>query len=129
MKKFDNWNEVKKQIETEPLGRHYKDREIYYVKIGENIGFEQSGKGKEFIRPVLILKKFNKTFFYGVPLSTTKKRGKYYFEFNFINGKTSVAILSQVKSFDTKRLLNKIGMMKQEDFVKIKNEIRKILEL
>ncbi len=129
MKKFDNWNEVKKQIETEPLGRHYKDREIYYVKIGENIGFEQSGKGKEFIRPVLVLKKFNKAFFYGVPLSTTKKRGKYYFEFNFIDGKTSITILSQVKPFDAKRLLNKIGMMKQEDFAKIKNGIRKILEL
>ena len=37
----------------------------------ENIGFEQSGKGDEFLRPVLILKRLTKEMFFGIPLSTT----------------------------------------------------------
>ncbi len=78
---------------------------------------------------MLIFKKFNKAVFVGIPLSTTKKSGKYYFEFEFIDKKRSVAILSQIKLFDTKRLLNKIGMMKKEDYENIKNEVRNILGL
>ncbi len=111
------------------MGRNYKEREIYYVSLGENVGYEQSGKGNEFIRPVLVLKKFNKTFFYGIPLSTTSKRGKYYFEFNFLKHKTSVAILSQAKAFDTKRMLNKIGVISKNDFEELKMKLKEIIEL
>ena len=57
-KKFDNWNEIKKTTETIGNVPQFKVREIYHTKIGENIGFEQSGKGDEFLRPVLILKRF-----------------------------------------------------------------------
>ena len=47
-KKFDNWNEVKKHTEHINNIPQFKSREIYHVKIGENIGFEQSGKGDDF---------------------------------------------------------------------------------
>ena len=59
MKNFDQWNEVKKETDTNVALPLFKEREIYNAKIGENIGFEQSGKGDEFVRPVLILKKLS----------------------------------------------------------------------
>jgi mRNA interferase MazF len=33
---------------------------FFYMKMGKNLGFEQNGKGENFVRPVIILKKFNK---------------------------------------------------------------------
>lgn len=73
MKDFDNWNEIKKKTSKDNTYRGFKEREIFYAKIGKNIGFEQNGTGNKFIRPILILKKFNRSLFYAIPLSTTEK--------------------------------------------------------
>lgn len=121
-KKYDAWNEVKKQTHSLRKKVYFKERDIFYIKIGENIGFEQSGKGDMFLRPVIVLKKFNNSFFMGVPLTTTLKQGVYYFEFEFTNKKSN-AILSQMKSFDTKRIKHKIGVINQNDFKKLKEKI------
>ena len=125
-KQFDNWNKEKKLTEEKLCVAQFKQREIFYARVGENVGFEQCGKGNEFIRPVLILKKFNQHVFWGVPLSTTCKQGCYYFRFSFISKKESVAVLSQLKLFDAKRLERKIGMMSDADFEKIKKAIKSI---
>ncbi len=129
MEKFDKWNDVKKKLHTNNIYRGFKEREIFYAHIGENVGFEQNGKGEKFMRPVLILKKFNRFVFSGIPLSTTLKRGKYYFEFKFSGEKTSVAVVSQIKLFDTRRLLNKIGVIKNEDFLSLKQRIKEVYTL
>ena len=71
MKNFDTWNELKKEIDERENIIQFKEREIYWARIGENVGFEQNGKGAELSRPVLIVKKLNKQLFFGVPLSTT----------------------------------------------------------
>ena len=51
--------------------------------MGQNIGFEQNGKGKEFIRPVLIYKKLTKDMFIGIPLTTTNREGSFFLILNF----------------------------------------------
>ena len=51
--------------------------------MGKNIGFEQDGKGENFVRPVVIIKGFNKNMFFGIPLSTKMKEGKFYYKFQF----------------------------------------------
>ncbi len=53
---------------------------------------------------------------WAIPLSKTKKRGKYYFAFPFDESTTSVAILSQIKPIDAHRLSRKIGDMSEENF-------------
>ena len=82
-KKFDGWNEVKKQTEQADNIPQFKACEIYHAKIGENIGFEQSGKGDDFVRPVLIVKRLTKDMFFGVPLSTTTREGSFFVVLNF----------------------------------------------
>ena len=42
--------------------------------LGANVGFEQDGIGEDFLRPVLILRKFNVYMFWALPL--TKLEGK-----------------------------------------------------
>jgi mRNA interferase MazF len=104
----------------------FKEREVFWASIGENVGFEQDGKSKRFNRPVAIVRKFSGGLFWGVPLSTTPKRGRYYLPLT-LNGKTSVALLSQVRVLDSLRLNEKIGMLGADDFKALKTELAKLL--
>ncbi|MCL2112193.1 MAG: type II toxin-antitoxin system PemK/MazF family toxin [Clostridiales bacterium] len=129
-KDYTSWSPIKARIHNaakRPVG-FYK-REIWICSIGENIGFEEDGKGERFVRPVLIMRNFGNRFCFTVPLSTTTKRGKYYHPFNADTGKTSVALLSQAKAVDAARLRRKIGMASKEDFAVIKKKLAEVLEL
>jgi len=127
-KDYNTWMPVKSNInnsESYPIG--FKERDVWICNIGENIGFEEDGKGKDFTRPVLILKVFNRKFCHIIPLSTTENRGKHYYPFDGNTGKTSVAILSQIRSIDATRLHEKIGKVSKEDFEKIKKQIKELI--
>ena len=130
-KEFDEWNEVKKKTQKENINFWIKEREIFYIKMGKNLGFEQNGKGKEFIRPIIIFKVFNKNMFLGIPLSTQLKEGKFYFLFEFKkNDKIvkNIALLSQIRLFSSKRLLNKIGVISKDDFQELKSRFIDIIK-
>lgn len=134
MEAFNRWNEVKKITQTDVVIRSFKERDIFYAKVGHNIGFEQNGKGVEFLRPIIVLKKLSNNLFVGVPTSSVIKEGTFYFYFEFVEKgvKTEkvakdIAILAQVKVFSSKRLLNKIGVMEKEDFEKMKKELGKLI--
>jgi mRNA interferase MazF len=129
MKQFDKWNEVKKQIDQREEIIKFKERDIYWISIGENVGFEQNGKGKEFARPVLIVKKLNKQLFFGVPLSTTLRDGSFFYTFEFLENQKSSALLVQAKVFDIKRANQKLGMISQDDFKNIKKKLGNLFDL
>ncbi len=126
MKDFDAWNRQKKHTESQDR-LFFQEREIWFIRLGENVGFEQCGKGSKFLRPILVFKKFNNQVFWGIPLSKTKKRGKYYFPFQFKNNVESCAIITQLRLFDAKRLKYKHGMMRKNEFVSIKKAIQQLL--
>jgi hypothetical protein len=73
MKDFDKWNEVKKEIDNKPNKVILKEGEVYWSKFGINVGNETRGKGLHFKRPVLILRKFTRDVFFGIPLTSKKK--------------------------------------------------------
>jgi mRNA interferase MazF len=125
-KDFDTWNERKKKIHDSSPAVFFYEREVWWCAIGANVGYEEDGKNSHFTRPVLVLKKFSKDVFIGVPLSTTTKTGRYYFRFAFGEGE-SVALLSQVRLFDTKRLVDKMGRVSKHIHHEIRNRIKEIL--
>jgi hypoxanthine phosphoribosyltransferase len=127
MEDFDEWNKIKKRTQTKHKRANIKEGEIWYVKLGKNIGFEEDGKGPIFQRPVIILKKFNNTSFHAIPLSTTTKEGRYYFKFQFKKEKTSTALVSQGKYLDTKRLIGKIGDISKNELKKLKKTIIELI--
>jgi len=53
MKKHNEWNEVKKELDIQTKKIIFKERDIFWTSIGENIGYEQNGKGEIFSRPEL----------------------------------------------------------------------------
>ena len=131
LNEYNKWNDVKKKIATEKIIRHFKEREIFYIKMGKNIGFEQNGKGENFVRPVIILKKFNHEMFYGVPLSSQSKEGIFYYNFEFKKGNSvseNIALLSQMRLFSATRLLNKIGMISKDDFRELKVKLKELID-
>ena len=126
-KDYGLWMLLKSKIHNCAERVEFKERDIFWISVGENIGFEEDGKNTLFNRPVLVIRKFNKFLFWGVPLSTTDKRGKYYHAF-IVAGKTSVALLSQTRTFDSSRITStKLGMISKEDFKHIKEKLSAVL--
>ena len=83
-KDFQKWHSQKRHIENERPRVFFKEREIWFCHLGENVGFEQDGRGDEFLRPIVVLKKFNNEVLWVVPLTKTDKKNKYYFPFSFL---------------------------------------------
>jgi mRNA interferase MazF len=76
---------------------------------------------------VIVLKKFNNQIFWWIPVSTKTKIGKYYHSF-FMNESEQMAIISQMRLFDGKRILDKLWMISNPDFLAIKQKIKELLE-
>ena len=76
---------------------------------------------------MLVLKRLTKEIFFGVPLSTTSREGTFFYNFEFLEGVQSSALLVQTKLFSSKRLLNKIGMIKKEDFENLRKKLNDLI--
>ncbi len=127
-KDFGKWHGKKQMVENERPRVFFDARGIWFCYLGENVGFEQDGRGDEFLRPIVVLKKFNNEVLWAIPLTRTDKKNKYYFPFSFQEeGGVSTAILSQIRLIDAKRLKYKIGDMKIGDFSVLKRKIRQLL--
>ena len=111
MKDFRSWFGKKEKIDTKDARVFFHEREIWFAHLGTNVGFEQDGKGDNFGRPVIIFRKFNKEVFWGVPLTTREKGGKFYLPIDLKDGLSRMAILSQLRLLDAKRLYQKIGVI------------------
>jgi mRNA interferase MazF len=127
-KDFDSWNEKKKIINYEKVGPFFHQREVWWVNLGLNVGFEQDGKGGDCLRPVVIIKKFNNELCWGIPTTRKNKSGKYYFHFAYKQGEYTTAILSQLRLIDSKRLNYKLGVMVEEDFLEMKKRLISFLK-
>ena len=79
MKRYDEWNEVKKDLSKNKKRVSFKQRDIFWINMGQNIGYEVYGKGGEFLRPVIVFKKFSQNTFLGIPLTTVAKDDKFHF--------------------------------------------------
>jgi len=127
-KDFDKWNELKKKThaneEYQPL---YHEREIRWCRLGANIGFEQDGTGKEFSRPVLILKGFSRHVCLVVPLTTSSKKNPYHISIGEIGGRKAAIIKSQLRLIDTRRLDQQIGVLDKEAFKHIRKAVKDLL--
>ncbi|MEI6660045.1 MAG: type II toxin-antitoxin system PemK/MazF family toxin [bacterium] len=120
---YDTWNSLKKSLSEKPR-TYFNKGEIWFVSIGKNVGDEEDGKNENFERPVVITRKFNNNIFIGIPLTSQNKEGKFYQKLKSFN---SVAILSQVRLFDAKRLLRRIGRLDNTELNVLKENIRKLI--
>ncbi|OGG87391.1 hypothetical protein A3B87_00770 [Candidatus Kuenenbacteria bacterium RIFCSPHIGHO2_02_FULL_39_13] len=117
---FDHWNEVKKKLhQKEKEVEFFKERQIWWCSIGQNLGSESYGKGATFSRPVLIFKKLSQRTFLGIPLTSKTKPGSWYVTIRH-RSREITALLNQIRIYDKKRLANRFGEIDDEDFRRIK---------
>ncbi len=131
MIKFDEWNDVKKETQKQNFTLTVKPREIYWVKIGQNIGSEEYGKNADFTRPVIIIRRLTHDLFIGIPITTTLKNNDYFHQFSYTNTTRGIiensAMILQLRTFSIKRVLNKIGKINKIDFDMIVEKSKGIL--
>lgn len=124
---FNSWNEKKQKTHNEKQRPFFHEQEVWFCSLGANIGFEQDGRGDDFLRPVLILKKFNNEIFWALPMTKNAKTGKHYHIVSLDGREPSALILSQIRLIDAKRLAYKIGLVEMQDFVAVKEKIKQLL--
>ena len=119
-KDFDQWNIKKKRLD---IATHQpplvSEGDLWWCAAGENVGVETSGKGNDFTRPVVVLKKFGRVSFLGIPTTTRKQKGSWYVAFKH-QGIDETAMLNQVRVLSYKRLHAKMGTLDDQDFKNIK---------
>lgn len=124
-KDFDKWNVKKKHAELEDK-RLYTIREIWWCKLGVNIGFEQDGSGEEFLRPCVIIRGFGPRVCMIIPLTTSLNKHPLRIPIGEVDTKPASALLSQIRTIDTRRLVEKIGFLDKEKFEELRKNARSL---
>ncbi len=136
---FDEWSEKKKilhnreifYLDEEGVKKSkliFKEWEIWWTSMGQNIGSESYGKWEQFARPVYIFRKFSGEAFLGIPMTSQEKDGSWYYPYS-LEWRNGCLILLQMKYFSSKRLLSKITDVVSSEQVKIQTTIKEFLHL
>ena len=117
---YKDWMPIKESIQARGSLHRFKNWELWWCAVGENVGTEINGKGSRFARPVVIFHKFSRYGFMGIPLTTkdhTDVAPDWYTHFTF-KGKDQFAALHQMENISTFRLYRKMGEL---DDIDVKN--------
>lgn len=127
-KDFDRWNGLKKKLDRESAQHlYFHPREVWFCSIGVNVGVERDSRNRKFSRPIVIVKKFNDSMFWGVPLSSKIDHlGRHNLLVTLL-GKKADANVSQLRVLDRKRLQRRFGMLDKEDFERVVEAIHACL--
>lgn len=125
-KDFGGWHYLKTNLQGRENGPYFSEREIWLCSVGLNLGHEEDGKGDRFLRPVIIFKKFTSDLFWGIPLTSSGRKGPFHYQFGF-KGRTSTAVLSQVRALDRRRLLRRSGIMPEKEFFEMGKNFAKLV--
>ena len=115
IEKIKNWCQLKVNLHTLNRKRYqnFSERDILWCSVGLNVGYEISGKGESFARPVLVYKKINHELFFGLPLTkTSKKREGWY----FYNKQQGYIVFEQMRVFSTRRIQSRYKKISKGDF-------------
>jgi mRNA-degrading endonuclease toxin of MazEF toxin-antitoxin module len=130
IEKYDNWWIIKKELNFwEDREFFINNREVWYISVWANIWNEVYWKSHNFKRPVLVIKKVWNLFFC-VSLTTKWKissKFNFHLDKKYFSINNSFINLSQIKTYDKKRFIENIWTIDEEDFNKIKKDLKKLL--
>lgn len=127
-KDFDSWNSKKKETHKTEKKKIFYEREVWWCILGVNVGVEMDGKHEFFLRPVIVVRKFNKDMSIVAPTTAQDKNNKYYLSVSGEDGKTYNICLSQIRNVSSKRLLRKIGTVKETDYRVLLDKISNMIK-
>jgi mRNA interferase MazF len=127
-KKYDNWNIKKQEIQFSIIEESYfKEGDIWWCSLGQNIGNETYGKGDDYRRPILVIRKLSSDLCVALPLTSKQKTGTWFTDI-LLDGESRCVMLYQIRTLNRKRFQRKMGEVSVEDFIKIKEKLESLLE-
>lgn len=128
MENFDQWNLLKKSLDKNETKVLFKEGEIWWASIGQNIGEETYGKGSKFMRPVIIFRKLSGTACIAIPLTSKERVGTWYFKFE-VDEVVRYAMMHQSRILSTKRFESRMATIPEKDFKELKNAVGKFYNI
>lgn len=125
---FDAWNDKKKILDIYRRQVLFKEGDIWWCAVGQNIGEEVYGKGGEFRRPIIILKKLSGNSCIGIPTTTKPRSGSWYHKIH-VRGLDRWALLNQIRFFSCNRLWVRESTLPKEQLFELKKSVAKLLGL
>ena len=127
---YDDWNAKKKDIASSNRTSeiYFREGDIWWCSIGLNVASETFGKGNDFRRPVLVIKKLSHNTCIAIPLTSKEKEGSWFAEIT-IQGERKKAMLYQIRMIHKKRFQRKICELDGKDFSYVKEKLKILLEL
>ena len=126
IKKFLGWITLKSKlhdmVSNPPL---VKERDLWWLSVGENIGSEMNGKSGLFSRPALVIKKLSRGFFLIAPTTSVPHEGSWYVCIKH-GGKDTFVCLHQIRTVDYRRLSSRLGQIDSDDFDRVKSAFLKL---
>lgn len=131
-KDYAAWHALKSTLDSDTRLPTFAKREIWWCSTGVNVGVEQDGKNRFFERPVLIVRKFNKRLFWGVPLTSKRKDWPYRYTIHYKAKNETAAkerqlLLLQLRAYDAARLLRPIVKLSSHQFIGISEALAALL--
>lgn len=125
---YDDWNQKKKELASTERPIFFKEGEIWWCSLGLNLGNESFGKGNEFRRPVLVLKKLTSDSCIILPITSIARLGSW-FEGISVSGEMRWVMLHQIRMVHTKRFQRRLATLDIPDFSRVKEKLEALLEL
>jgi mRNA interferase MazF len=109
IKRFLEWISLKEKIHMYTHQPPFVSvGDIWWASVGDNIGQEINGKGKDFTRPVYVYKKLSHNFYLVIPMTSKIKIGSWYVGI-CQGGKDVTVCLHQIRVIDHRRLIVRLG--------------------
>ncbi len=126
VKRFLEWIKLKEKLHNIEAGSPVvKERDLWWVSFGENIGSEMNGKNSLFSRPALIIKKLSRGFFLVAPTTSQPHEGSWYLKIKHA-GKDTFVCLHQIRTVDFRRFSSQLGRIDESDFMAVKKAFDKL---
>jgi mRNA interferase MazF len=126
--KYNNWNIKKQEIQFSDIEESYfKEGDIWWCSLGQNIGNESYGKGNDYRRPILVIRKLSENLCIALPLTSKRKTGTWFTDI-LLDGESRCVMLYQIRTLNRKRFQRKMGEVGFEDFIQVKEKLECLLK-
>lgn len=126
IKRFLEWIKLKERLhESVAAPPNVKERDLWWMSFGENVGSEINGKSELFSRPALIIKKLARGFYLIAPTTSMPHQGSWYVKIKHA-GKDTFVCLHQIRTVDYRRLSSQLGRIDEHDFETVKKAFHKL---
>ncbi|MBZ9750715.1 type II toxin-antitoxin system PemK/MazF family toxin [Deinococcus sp. HMF7604] len=104
---LDAWNAEKKRLSEREGLPLFRAGEVWWCSLGVGVGVEITGKGAQFRRPVIVLRKLGPAGCIVAPLTTRPREGDWFHPLNWGQGPRWV-MLNQMRFVSATRLSNRM---------------------